>query len=76
MDILAHGLWVGLGAAAWRLRRFDPVASRQMQGVLFMHATAGLTNVNMAHNYYAIMLSLSVTLILVGAGQRAGASSP
>ncbi len=66
----------GLGAAAWRLRRFDPVASRQMQGVLFMHATAGLTNVNMAHNYYAIMLSLSVTLILVGAGQRAGASSP
>ena len=68
----------GLGAAAWRLRRFDPVASRQMQGVLFMHATAGLTNVNMAHNYYAIMLSLSVTLILVGAGQRTGsdASSP
>ena len=68
----------GLGVAAWRLRRFDPVASRQMQGVLFMHATAGLTNVNMAHNYYAIMLSLSVTLILVGAGQRtgSGASSP
>jgi len=66
----------GLGAAAWRLRRFDPVASRQMQGVLFMHATAGLTNVNMAHNYYAIMLSLSVTLILVGAGHRSGNTAP
>ncbi len=66
----------GLGVAAWRLRRFDPVASRQMQGVLFMHATAGLTNVNMAHNYYAIMLSLSVTLILMGAGQRTGSDAP
>lgn len=66
----------GLGAAAWRLRRFDPVASRQMQGVLFMHATAGLTNVNMAHNYYAIMLSLAVTLILVGAGRRSGDGAP
>ncbi len=66
----------GLGAAAWRLRRFDPVASRQMQGVLFMHATAGLTNVNMAHNYYAIMLSLAVTLILVGAGRQSGDGAP
>ena len=66
----------GLCAAAWRLRRFDPVASRQMQGVLFMHATAGLTNVNMAHNYYAIMLSLAVTLILVGAGRKSGDRAP
>ncbi len=62
----------GLGAAAWRLRRTDDLASRQMQGVLFMHATAGLTNVNMAHNYYAVMLSLSVAVILAGAGARAG----
>ena len=66
----------GLGASAWRLRRLDPVASRQMQGVLFMHATAGLTNVNMAHNYYAIMLSLTVAVILIGAGARAGGPEP
>lgn len=66
----------GLGASAWRLRRFDPVASRQMQGVLFMHATAGLTNVNMAHNYYAIMLSLAVAVILIGAGARSGDAAP
>ena len=66
----------GLGASAWRLRRVDPVASRQMQGVLFMHATAGLSNVNMAHNFYAIMLSLSVAVILIGAGARAGGPEP
>jgi len=68
----ALAVLAGLGAAAFRLRQTDPVASRQMQGVLFMHATAGLTNVNMAHNYYAIMLSLSVALILAGAGSRSG----
>ena len=47
-----------------------------MQGVLFMHATAGLSNVNMAHNFYAIMLSLSVAVILIGAGARAGGPEP
>jgi O-antigen ligase len=62
----------GLGFAAFRLRRADPVASRQMQGVLFIHASAGLTNVNMAHNYYAVMLSVSVAVILAGAGARSG----
>jgi O-antigen ligase len=62
----------GLGAAAYFLQRTDPVASRQVQGVLFIHATASLTNVNLAHNYYAIMLSLSVALILLGAGARSG----
>lgn len=62
----------GLGAAAYGLRRTDPVASRQVQGVLFIHATASLTNVNLAHNYYAIMLSLSMALILLGAGARSG----
>jgi O-antigen ligase len=66
----------GLGASAWRLRRVDSLASRQMQGVLFMHATAGLSNVNMAHNFYAIMLSLSVAVILIGAGARAGGPEP
>ncbi len=60
----------GLGAAAFALRRTDPMASRQMQGVLLLHATAGLTNVNLAHNYYAVMLSLSVAVILAGADAR------
>jgi hypothetical protein len=41
-----------------------------MQGVLLLHATAGLTNVNLAHNYYAVMLSLAVAVILAGAGAR------
>jgi O-antigen ligase len=65
----------GLGFAAFRLRRADPVASRQMQGVLFIHASAGLTNVNMAHNYYAVMLSVSVAVILASAGARSGPES-
>ena len=61
----------GLGFAAFRLRHVDPVASRQLQGILFMHTTAGLTNVNMAHNYYAIMLSLAVAAVFGCAGSRA-----
>ena len=60
---------VGLGWAALRLYRVDRVASLQLQGLLFMHATAGLTNVNMAHNYYAAMLSVAVALVLLGAKQ-------
>ena len=61
----------GLSIAAFRLRHVDPVASRQLQGILFMHSTAGLTNVNMAHNYYAIMLSLAVATVFGCAGSRA-----
>ena len=66
---------VGLGFAAFRLRHVDPVATRQLQGILFMHTTAGLTNVNMAHNYYAIMLSLAVATVFGCAGSRAVLSS-
>lgn len=62
----------GLAGAAIRLHRVDPSASRQMQGLLFMHATAGLTNVNMAHNYYAVMLALAVSLVLLGARRTPG----
>ena len=63
---------VGLAGAAIRLHRVDPTASRQVQGLLFMHVTAGLTNVNMAHNYYAVMLALAVSLVLLGAQRRIG----
>ena len=62
----------GLAAGAFKLRRIDRVASQQLAGLLLMHATASLTNVNMAHNYYAVMLALAVSLVLLGARRTPG----
>ena len=45
---------IGLRSQAWA-----------MGGVLFIHATTGLTNVNFAHNYYPTMLSIVMSLILI-----------
>ncbi len=64
-------LIVGMGLAAWRLMRSDRVAGLQMQGLMWMHAAAGLSNVNLAHNYYALMLSLSIAVVLVPASAKA-----
>ncbi len=63
-------LVVGMAGAAWRLRRIDPVAARQMAGLLFVHVAAGVGNVNFAHNYYVLALAAGVTIVLLGAGQR------
>ncbi|MES2186207.1 MAG: O-antigen ligase family protein [Pseudomonadota bacterium] len=71
-------LMAGMAGVAWRLRRVDPLASRQMQGLLFVHATGCVTNVNFAHNYYVLALGMGVTLVLLGAAQRGttGAVAP
>lgn len=58
---LQAGLWV----AAHRLGRFNRMAGLQLWGVGWMHALAGLSNVNLAHNYYVLMLALSVGLVFV-----------
>lgn len=58
---LLAGLWV----AAARLGRFNRTAGLQLWGVGWMHALAGLSNVNLAHNYYVLMLALSVGLVFV-----------
>ena len=58
-------LMIGLGLAAKTLWVPHPVAAKALVGILFMHFTAGLSNVNMAHNYYGALLSLSVGLALL-----------
>ncbi len=60
-------LLVGMAIATRRLARTDTVAAWQLGGVLFMHATASLTNVNFLHNYYVVALSLAAVVPLLGA---------
>ncbi len=64
-------LLIGMAAAIFYLRRVAPVAAWQLGGVLFMHTTASLTNVNFAHNYYATALALAVVLPLLTASDEA-----
>lgn len=59
-------LLAGMAVAARRLGRVNPVAGQQMAGLLVMHAAAGLSNVNFAHNYYVVMLSLCTALVFLG----------
>lgn len=57
----------GIVGAALALQQAHPVASQQLWGVALLHASGGLTNVNMAHNLYALGLGLSVAVALLGA---------
>ncbi len=64
-------VWLGgLLLVARRVGKVDPLAAQQLRGVVFVVATAGLTNVNFAHNYYAVMLAVVVAVILLGAAFR------
>ena len=55
-------LLAGMAIATRKLARIDPVASWQLGGVLFMHATASVTNVNFLHNYYVMALSIAAAI--------------
>jgi hypothetical protein len=55
----------GLVLAILRLKKNKPAAALGITGILFMHATASMTNVNLGHNYYATMLSVAVSLTLL-----------
>jgi O-antigen ligase len=48
-----------------RLQKDRPMAALGIAGILFMHLTSSLTNVNFAHNYYPTMLSVAVTVCLL-----------
>ena len=37
------------------------------EGLAVVHATTALSNVNLAHNYYAVMLSLCAMLVIIQA---------
>lgn len=54
---------VGLGMMARILR--DTPASAGLVALLLMHLLTGLSNVNFAHNYYPVMLLLSIALVLL-----------
>lgn len=64
---LASFLTILLGMAILirRLARSAPVAAWQLGGVLCMHMSASLTNVNLLHNFYATALTLAVLLPLL-----------
>ena len=73
--MMDHGMW-GLASLLsyvlgmlWLCFRMWRLGARTqfwaLGGVLFIHASAGLTNVNFAHNYYPTMLSLAIGLILM-----------
>lgn len=70
-SLFDHGLFALLGfltliagifLVALCLRKESPLASLGLAGILFMHASSSLTNMNFAHNYYPTMLSISIGL--------------
>jgi O-antigen ligase len=69
--VFDHGLlgllsYLSLGAAlAWialRRKLYDTRLRWSVAGVLWMHLSSGLTNTNFGHNYYGVMLALSLAL--------------
>jgi O-antigen ligase len=57
----------GLVHAGITVRKQYPVTALQLWGIAFVHATTNLSNVNLAHNYYALMLSISLFLVFLSA---------
>jgi O-antigen ligase len=55
----------GLFYMVIKIRKSEPIAALGLLGILFMHSTSSLTNVNFAHNYYPTMLSISVALCFI-----------
>ena len=66
----------GLIAAGWRFRKKRPVAAWQLWGIAFVHATTNLSSVNLAHNYYAVMLALSSAIVLIQARASPRTATP
>lgn len=66
----------GLMIAARTLQATHPVGSQQLQGLAFVHALASISNVNHAHNYYAVMLALCVMTVFVLARSQPLAAAP
>jgi hypothetical protein len=68
-DLYSQGLFglgsflsylIGLIYMAARFIKYQPSAFLGIFGILFMHSTSSLTNVNFAHNYYPTTLSIAV----------------
>ena len=57
----------GLIALGRSLHEYQPTSAFQLYCVAFVHAFTNLSSVNFAHNYYALMLAISIGVILVKA---------
>ena len=80
--LMDHGLWglasllsysVGMLLMARKLRASHDVRHKALAaglaGVVLMLMSAGLSNMNFAHNYYPTVLSLAVTLLVCAAAR-------
>ena len=58
---------VGMILIAWHLKRqlTRPTLALGMLATALVHLATGLSNMNLAHNYYPIMLAISVSLIFL-----------
>ncbi len=63
-------LLVGMALTIRRLASVDAGAAWQLGGILFMHTTASLSNVNFLHNYYVMALSLAAVVPLLSAQRQ------
>jgi O-antigen ligase len=73
-QLIDHGIWGlmsqllylgGLIFISWKLFKNQIfVAAVSLSGLVFMHMTSSLTNVNFAHNYYTASFSLFIGLSL------------
>jgi O-antigen ligase len=66
----------GLLYMVMRLRKDQPMAAVGMAGILFMHSSSSLTNVNFAHNYYPTVLSVAVSVCLLLFMRTSGSDDP
>lgn len=65
LGLLSSLTWpLGLAWMVWYLRKSHPQTSLMLAGILWMHVSASLSNVNLAHNYYGTVLALCIGLAL------------
>lgn len=70
LGLLSSLTWpAGLSYVCWQLRKKYPQTCLSLLGFVWMHVTAGMSNVNLSHNYYGTVLALCIGLAL-WLGQR------
>jgi O-antigen ligase len=62
LSCITYGL--GLSWMCWTLRKSHPNTTLMLLGILWMHVSASMSNVNLAHNYYGTVLALCIGLAL------------
>jgi O-antigen ligase len=70
------GMAVGLGWTAWRYAPAGSAMRLGLTGLVWMHLTSGLSNMNTGHNYYGVVLSLSIALVWLLSGMHLSKRRP